>query len=201
MNSNPALTNYLTDLLASFRNYKSIADKSFAQISDVEFFRSLDAEANSIAVIAKHLGGNFRSRWTDFLTTDGEKSDRQRDLEFVTLENETREKIIEFWEDGWLILLNSVESLRPEDLSKTVVIRGQAHTVVEALNRALSHCAYHIGQIVFLAKHFRQSEWRSLSIPRNKSNDFNQFLQTEKSEALNRFDAPGEFTDKLQNKT
>ncbi len=123
MDSNPALSNYLTDVTESFRNYKGLADKSFAQISDEEFFRSLDSEANSIGVIVKHLAGNFRSRWTDFLTTDGEKLDRQRDLEFVALENENREKIIEFWESGWLILLNSIESLSPADLSKTVLIR------------------------------------------------------------------------------
>lgn len=169
--------NYLNEILHSFRNYKTIAEKSFAQITDAEFFQALDAEANSVAIIVKHLAGNFRSRWTDFLTTDGEKPDRNRDAEFITAETETKKSLLEFWENGWLILLTSIESLTPTDLSKTVRIRGEAHTVVAALNRALAHCAYHVGQIVFLAKHFRSSDWRSLSIPRDQSEEFNQRLR------------------------
>ncbi len=192
--------NYLNEVLNAFRNYKNLADKSFAQISEAEFFRSLDEESNSIATVTKHLAGNFRSRWTDFLTTDGEKPDRHRDAEFVTPENEAREDLIKLWESGWQILLSSIESLAPEDLAKTVTIRGQAHTVVEALNRSVTHCAYHVGQIVFLAKHFRSSEWQTLSVPRNKSNDFNQYLQTEKGEQLNRFDAVRKFADESQKK-
>ena len=193
--------NYLDEMRSSFRNYKNLADKSFAQISDADFFRSLDAEDNSIATVTKHLAGNFRSRWTDFLTTDGEKPDRQRDSEFITTENETKENLLELWESGWQILFGSIESLGPEDLSKTVTIRGQAHTVVEALNRAVTHCAYHVGQIVFLAKHFRSSEWQTLSVPRNKSNDFNQYLQTGKGEQLNRFEAVEQFADESQKKS
>ncbi|MEP6923909.1 MAG: DUF1572 family protein [Pyrinomonadaceae bacterium] len=198
---NPVMLNYLADVLASFRNYKSLADKSFAQVSDAEFFRSIDAEANSIAAITKHLAGNFRSRWTDFLTSDGEKPNRHRDLEFVTLENETRQNLLESWENGWMILLAAVESLAPEDLSKTVTIRNEEHTVIEALNRALSHCAYHVGQIILLAKHFRSNDWQTLSVPRNKSQEFNAFVKTrteETSERLDRFGALQEFNAKLQ---
>lgn len=193
--------NYLDEMQSSFRNYKNLADKSFAQISDADFFRSLDAEDNSIATVAKHLAGNFRSRWTDFLTTDGEKPNRNRDSEFISEASETKEDLIKSWENGWSILFGSIQSLQPEDLSKTVTIRGQAHTVVEALNRALAHCAYHIGQIVFLAKYFRSSEWQTLSVPRNKSNDFNQYLQTENVEHLNRFDVVQQFADESQKKS
>ena len=188
--------NFLDEIRNSFRNYKNLADKSFAQISDAEFFLAIDEESNSLATITKHLAGNFRSRWTDFLTSDGEKPERQRDLEFVSQDNETRESLIESWESGWLILFATVESLKPDDLSKTVTIRGQAHTVIEALNRAVTHCAYHVGQMVFLAKHFRSSEWQNLSVPRNRSNDFNRYLQTENSKELNRFEAVQSFAGK-----
>ena len=167
--------NYLKDALEAFRSQKSLAEKSFAQISEEEFFRAIDEEANSIAMIVKHIGGNLRSRWTDFLITDGEKPDRNRDLEFIT-ENDTRESLTQFWESGWQILFATLESLAPEDLSKTVKIRGEDHTVVKAINRALAHAAYHVGQIVLLAKHFRSSDWQTLSIPRNKSAQFNESL-------------------------
>ena len=168
--------NYLQDALRNFQNYKKLAEKSFAQISDEEFFLALDEESNSIATIVKHIAGNLRSRWTDFLTSDGEKPDRDRDSEFIAFENETRAPLLEFWETGWRAVFSSIENLQPADLGKTIKIRGENHTVVEALNRSIAHTAYHIGQIVFLAKHFRSAEWQTLSIPRNKSGEYNRFL-------------------------
>lgn len=168
--------NYLQDALKVFRNYKTLAEKSFAQISDEEFFRALDEESNSIAVIAKHIAGNLRSRWTDFLISDGEKPDRNRDAEFVAFENEMRESLTEFWELGWSAVFATLENLRAADLEKSVKIRGENHTVAEAINRSMTHTAYHVGQIVFLAKHWRAAEWRTLSIPRNKSAEYNRFL-------------------------
>jgi hypothetical protein len=147
-----------------------------AQVSDQEFFRALDAEANSIAVIVKHLAGNMFSRWTDFLTTDGEKPGRNRDLEFVVTPETTRAGMLDYWERGWQRVFAALEPLQPEDLSRTVYIRGQAHTVVEAVNRQLAHYPSHIGQIILLAKHWRGAEWQTLSIPRNRSSEFNQYL-------------------------
>ena len=167
--------NFLRESLSAFESYKKLAEKSFEQVSDEEFFRSIDEEANSIAVLTKHLGGNLRSRWTDFLTTDGEKPDRNRDSEFV-MADDARESLMRFWETGWQTLFETLKSLKTEDLNKIVTIRGEAFTVVKAINRALAHAAYHIGQIVLLAKHFRAAEWRTLSIPRNKSAEFNQYL-------------------------
>jgi hypothetical protein len=186
------LQNFLTETIASFRGYKTLAEKAMAQVSDEEFFRAIDAEANSIAVIVKHLGGNLRSRWSDFLTTDGEKADRNRDSEFVNYETETRESLIEFWESGWQILFDSLESLTAEDLDKTVQIRGEDFTVVKAMNRGLAHAAYHIGQITLLAKHFRSSEWENLSVPKNKSAEFNAYL-AEKEDKGDYLEATREF--------
>lgn len=167
--------NYLQETLKTFLTYKNLAEKSFSQVSDAEFFRVLDEESNSIATIAKHIAGNLRSRWTDFLIADGEKPDRNRDSEFVAFENETRESLLEFWETGWRAALSTLESLQPGDLQKTVKIRGEDHTVVKAISRSLAHTAYHVGQIVFLAKHFRASDWQNLTIPRGKSNEFKAF--------------------------
>ncbi|MDQ4123930.1 MAG: DUF1572 domain-containing protein [Acidobacteriota bacterium] len=161
--------NYLQESLKTFLTYKDLAEKSFSQVSDEEFFRALDEESNSIATVAKHIAGNLRSRWTDFLTTDGEKPDRNRDSEFVAFETETRETLLKFWETGWRAVLSTLESLQPADLQKTIKIRGEEHTVVKAITRSLTHMAYHVGQIVFLAKHFRASDWQTLSIPRRKS--------------------------------
>jgi uncharacterized damage-inducible protein DinB len=191
--------NYLQDILQAFEGQKKLAEKSFAQISDEDFFRTIDEEANSIAAITKHLGGNLRSRWTDFLTTDGEKPDRNRDSEFVA-KKDTRESLTQFWGSGWKALFAALESLAPEDLSKTVTIRGEEYTVVKALNRALAHTAYHVGQIVLLAKHFRSGQWQTLSIPRNKSAEFNQFL-AEKKTAGNYLEAGQEFAEKERSKT
>src|SRR5919206_1266587 len=163
---------YLENVLGEFRGLKRLADKAAAQVSDEEFFRAIDPESNSIALIMKHMAGNMRSRWTDFLTTDGEKPDRRRDSEFV-VEGEDRAAIEERWEAGWRTFFDTLSSLRPEDLTRTVTIRGEPHTVVEAINRQLSHYGQHTGQIVFLAKHLKSSDWKTLSIARGKSEDYN----------------------------
>jgi hypothetical protein len=168
--------NYLADALKSFREYKKLADKAMAQVSDEEFFRALDDEANSIAVIVKHLAGNMLSRWTDFLTTDGEKPTRHRDTEFIITPETTRADSWEHWERGWACVFAAIEPLQPEDLARTVTIRGQAHTVLEAINRQLAHYSSHVGQIILLAKRWRGGEWQTLSVPRNRSAGFNQYL-------------------------
>lgn len=175
--------NYLRDALENFQNYKKLAEKSFQQISDEEFFRTLNDESNSIATIAKHIAGNLRSRWTEFLTADGEKPDRNRDSEFVAFEDDTRKSLLEFWNAGWQAALSTIESLQPADLEKTVKIRGENHTVVEAVNRSIAHTAYHVGQIVFLAKFLRDTDWQTLSIPRNRSADYNRFLNERAGDA------------------
>ena len=172
------IENYKADALASFRNYKKMAERAIDQVSDDEFFRTIDAEANSIAVIVKHVAGNLHSRWQDFLTTDGEKPTRNRDTEFE-LTADTRESLKQFWEAGWETLFDNVEPLTADDFAKTVTIRGEPHTVVEAINRQLTHYSYHIGQIVVLAKHFRSSDWKTLSVPRNKSAEFNKYVEEE----------------------
>jgi len=163
---------YLDDALAELRKYKKFGDKAVAQVTDDDFFRQLDPESNSIALVMKHISGNLRSRWTDFLTTDGEKPDRNRDTEFEKAESDTRESIVARWEAGWRTLFEALEPLGSDDLQRTVSIRGESHTVVQAINRQLTHYASHIGQIVFLAKHFAGDRWRTLSIPRGKSRDF-----------------------------
>lgn len=188
------IENYLADAIASFRSYKLLAEKAMAQVSDEEFFRALDAEANSIAVIVKHIAGNQRSRWSDFLTSDGEKADRNRDAEFEPT-GDTRAGLMEFWEAGWQTLFAALESLTPEDFGRFITIRGAPHTIVEAVNRQLTHYAYHIGQITFLAKHFRAAEWKTLSVPRNRSAEFNKFMTEEKPEG-DRFETAREFAER-----
>ncbi len=163
---------YLQDSLLQLKKLKSQAEKALAQIDDEHLFASLDPEANSIAVIMKHMAGNMRSRWTDFLTSDGEKPSRNRDGEFITASGETRATVVSNWEDGWNTVLQAMSSLTPEDLGKTVRIRGEPHSVVEAINRQIAHYAAHVGQIVLLAKHYAGTRWQSLSIPRGKSRDF-----------------------------
>ncbi len=174
MNNKKFIEIYLSETIEAFRSYKKLAERAMEQVSDEEFFKTIDAEANSIATITKHIGGNLRSRWTNFLTTDGEKADRNRDSEFVT-DGDTRASIMKFWEDGFQILFDSLRSLTAEDLGKIVQIRGEDFTVVKAINRAGMHTASHIGQIQFLAKHFRSAEWETLSVPRNKSAEFNNW--------------------------
>ena len=167
---------YFEDALRQFRRLKSLAEKAIAQVTDAELFTALDPESNSIAAIMKHINGNQRSRWTDFLTSDGEKPDRNRDSEFEISGHETRESLLKRWEEGWNCLFSALEPLEAEDLMQTVTIRGEPHTVVEAINRQLTHYGEHTGQIVLLAKHFRAGQWKSLSIPRGKSAEFNQAM-------------------------
>jgi hypothetical protein len=162
-------SHYLTTVLAEFRRYKHLGEGAMEQVEDDDLFATLDEEANSIAVIVKHLAGNLRSRWTDFLTTDGEKPDRDRDGEFVMDSGTTRAMVTAWWEDGWRRLFEAIESLGPDDLLRTVHIRGEPHSVVRAIERALAHAAYHVGQIVLLAKHCQGAAWRSLSIPKGQS--------------------------------
>jgi hypothetical protein len=174
---------YRTDVLQTFRDCKKLAERAVAQVSDEDFFATLDPESNSIAVNMKHMAGNMFSRWTDFLTTDGEKPNRERDMEFVILPHTTRDDLLAYWEKGWQCVFDAVEPLGPDDLMRTVLIRGQEHTVMQAINRQITHYAYHAGQIVFLAKHLRSSEWQSLSVPRNKSSEFNAHLEQKMKES------------------
>jgi hypothetical protein len=164
---------YLNDAVKMFRNLKRLADGAAAQVNDEEFFRAIDPESNSLALIMKHMAGNMRSRWTDFLTSDGEKPDRRRDSEFV-VEGEDRRAIEGLWEAGWRTVFDTLDSLRGVDLMRAVTIRGEPHTVVEAVNRQISHYGQHTGQIVFLAKHLKSSDWKTLSIPRAGSDEFNK---------------------------
>ncbi len=168
---------YLEDALKRFREYKKLAERGFAQTSEADFFRTIDNESNSIAIIVKHIAGNMLSRWTDFLTSDGEKPDRNRDMEFVMLPETTREDMLAYWEKGWAVMFAAIEPLASDDLMRVIRIRGQDHTVVQAINRQLAHYANHVGQIVFLAKHFKSSDWQSLSVPKNKLAEFNANLQ------------------------
>ena len=162
---------YLDDTLRQLGKLKSQADKAIAQVDDRQLFAVLDPEANSIALIMKHMAGNMRSRWTDFLTADGEKPDRNRDSEFINETGETRGQVVAAWEDGWRRTLGAISSLAPDDLGKTVRIRGEAHSVIEAINRQVSHYAAHVGQIVLLAKHYAGANWKTLSIPRGRSRE------------------------------
>jgi hypothetical protein len=166
-------TSYLKDSLDLFRYYKKLAERAMAQVSDEQLFAELDEGGNSIAIIIKHMTGNMRSRWVDFLTTDGEKPDRNRDGEFVD-PPATREELMRLWEDGWGHIFSALEPLSDSDLGRTVTIRGEAHSVMQAINRQVAHYSMHIGQIVMLAKHFAHDQWQSLSIPRNRSAEFNR---------------------------
>jgi hypothetical protein len=166
---NPLAEHLLTDAIATFRDYKRLADKALGQLTDEELSLVIDEESNSVGVIMKHLAGNMISRWTDFLTTDGEKPDRNRDGEFELERQMDSEALKAYWERGWAQLLATLESLEPADLLATVTIRGQDLTVVQAINRQLTHYAYHVGQVVFLAKHIRSHEWKTLSIPKKRT--------------------------------
>ena len=161
-------TSYLEDARAILRYYKKLAEGAMAQATDQDLFAVLDGEMNSIAVVVKHMVGNMRSRWTSFLTTDGEKPDRNRDSEFVD-PAATREALMQTWEEGWRTVWEALDPLTEADLGHTVTIRGEAHSVIQAINRQMAHYAYHCGQIVMLAKHFRGEQWQSLSMPRNRS--------------------------------
>jgi len=186
---------YLGDAITTFHAYKRLAEKALDQLQDEEYFIALDEESNSISVIMKHLAGNMLSRWTDFLTTDGEKPDRNRDMEFVIEAQTTKSEVMSYWEMGWQRTFETLEALQSEDLLQTVMIRGEKHTVVQAIDRQLAHYPYHIGQIVFLAKHFRSADWKSLSIPKNKSLDFNKYLEENPKGDEHRFEAAARFND------
>jgi uncharacterized damage-inducible protein DinB len=160
---------FLQEALLTFRSYKNRGEKAFAQLRPEEWFLQLDSEANSIAIIVKHVAGNMRSRWTDFLTSDGEKSDRNRDSEFLLDSSTTPEQVREWWESGWRLVFAAIEPLTSGDLDRKITIRGQEYTVLEAISRQMTHYAEHIGQIILLAKHFRGAEWKSLSIPKGQS--------------------------------
>jgi hypothetical protein len=149
-----------------------MGEAAMAQLRDEELFVTLDPEANSIAILVKHLAGNMRSRFTDFLTSDGEKPDRFRDREFEVIAATTRADVMKWWEEGWSCVLAAIDALKPEDVMRTVTIRGEPHTVLQAVNRQIAHYAQHVGQMVFLAKHLRSSEWKTLSVPRGKSEEF-----------------------------
>jgi uncharacterized damage-inducible protein DinB len=164
-------TSYIEDSLSLFRHTKKLAEGAMEQVSDEQLFEALDEEMNSIAIIVKHMAGNMRSRWTDFLTSDGEKPDRNRDNEFVA-PPATREDLMNLWNDGWTLVFNALEPLSESDLTRKVTIRGEPHSVMQAISRQIAHYSYHCGQIVFLAKHFKASGWKSLSVPRNKSAEF-----------------------------
>jgi len=166
-------TSYIEDALAIFRQYKQLGEKAMAQVRDEQLFAVLDEEANSIAIIVKHMTGNMRSRWTDFLTSDGEKPTRDRDGEFVD-PSETREALLREWEDGWACVFAALEPLTDADLGRTVTIRGEAHSVMQAINRQFAHYPMHVGQIILLAKHYAGARWQTLSVARNRSADFNR---------------------------
>jgi len=166
-------TSYLEDAKGVFLYYKRLADGAMSQLSDEQYFQVLDREMNSVAIIIKHMTGNMVSRWTDFLTTDGEKPTRNRDNEFCN-PPDTRAGVHECWEHGWQLLFSVLDGLTEQDMTRTVTIRGEAHSVMQAINRQLAHYPYHCGQIVFLAKHFRSDNWKSLSVPRGASQAFNQ---------------------------
>jgi uncharacterized protein DUF1572 len=171
INSNLA-SHYLDEAHRQMRGHKRLAEGAMAQLKDHELFLALDAESNSIAVIVKHMTGNMRSRFTNFLTTDGEKPNRQRDQEFELSSTTARAELTVWWEEGWARVFAAIEALKPEDVLSTVTIRGEPHTVLQAINRQIAHYAYHTGQIVFLAKHIRSGKWKTLSIARGKSEDY-----------------------------
>ena len=170
-------TDYVKDSLSLFRYYKKLGDGALQQTPDDALLTTLDAESNSIATIVKHMTGNMRSRWTEFLTTDGEKPDRYRDTEFET-PPKTRAELMVLWEANWKILFDALAPLTETDLGRKVPIRGEAHSVMQAINRQVGHYAHHVGQIVFLAKHFTGEKWQTLSVPKKKSADFNRRVAT-----------------------
>jgi hypothetical protein len=164
---------YLEEAHRQLRGYKRLAEAAMDQLNDEDFFVTLDPESNSVVILVKHIVGNMRSRFTDFLTTDGEKPDRNRDQEFEMVDKPTRAEIMAWWEEGWERVFSTIAELKPEELLHTVTIRAEPHTVLQAINRQLAHYSAHVAQIIFLAKHLRSSHWKSLSIPRGRSKDFN----------------------------
>lgn len=173
MNNESISAAYLRDIVQTYRNYKALGEKAIAQVQrDDDLHAQLDPDSNSIAIIIKHLTGNLRSRFRDFLTADGEKPDRRRDEEFEMPERVSREELLRWWEEAWAVTLGTLEALKPEDIGRTIRIRGEAFLAIEALNRNATHTAYHVGQIVYLARHFAAPGWKSLSIPKGQSAAF-----------------------------
>ncbi len=170
-------SHYLDEVRRQFRGYKRLGEGAMSQLTDEELFVTIDQESNSVAILVKHLAGNMRSRFTDFLISDGEKPNRNRDQEFEITPNTTRAEVLRWWEDGWQLVFSTIAALKPEDLLRTVTIRSEPHTVLQAINRQLAHYSAHVAQIIFLAKHLRSSEWKTLSTPRGKSQDFNATAQ------------------------
>jgi hypothetical protein len=179
-----AATHYLEEARRQLRGHKRMGEGAMSQLRDEDFFVTIDPEANSVAILVKHMSGNMRSRFSDFLNSDGEKPDRFRDREFEIGPATTRGEVMIWWEEGWGYVFGALDPLKPEDVMRTVTIRGEPHTVLQAVNRQIAHYAQHIGQIVLLAKHLRASEWKTLSIPRGKSEEFNQ----RKSVSTGKFD-------------
>ena len=169
-------TSYLKDSIELFKHCKSMAERAIAQCPDDGLTATLDPESNSIATIVKHMTGNMRSRFTDFLTTDGEKPNRNRDSEFEE-PPKTRGELLDRWDAGWKIVFDALEPLNEADLAKTVMIRNEAHSVMQAINRQIAHYSNHVGQIVLLAKHFAGDNWKSLTIPKKKSAEFNRDVE------------------------
>src|ERR1700686_1339731 len=163
---------YLEEARRQMRGHKRMGEGAMSQLRDEDFFVTLDPESNSVAILVKHLAGNMRSRFTDFLTSDGEKPDRFRDQKFELTPATSRADVMKWWEQGWACVLGVLDLLKPEDVMRGVTIRGEPHTVLQAINRQIAHYAAHIGQMVFLAKHLRSSEWKTLMIPRGKSEEF-----------------------------
>lgn len=180
MNTNPADL-FVQDIRIQARKLKELADKAVAQVRDEDLTVVLDPESNSIAMIVQHLAGNLRSRWTDFLTSDGEKPDRNRDAEFESQDGTTRAGLLAAWDEGWGCLFSTLDGLTAEDLGRTVTIRSEPHSVVQAINRGLTHAAYHVGQIVLLAKHFASADWKTLSIARKQSRQFTDAMRRSQS--------------------
>ena len=163
---------YLEEAFRSLRGQKRLAEGAMAQLSDEQFFAIPSEESNSVAIVVKHMAGNMRSRFTDFLTTDGEKPDRNRDQEFIT-SADNRADLMRLWEQNWQLVLDTIKSLGPGDLTRTVTIRAEPHSVLQAVNRQVAHYSYHVGQIAFLAKHWKGSDWQTLSVPKGQSEQFN----------------------------
>ena len=170
-------TDYLHDIAGRFRQFKTQADQAIAQAADEDLFRVLDPDSNSIAILMRHLAGNMRSRWVGFLTTDGEKPDRRRDQEFEAPPVPTRAALLEDWESGWACLFTELATFTPADLERTVTARHEPMSVVSAVNRQLAHAALHIGQIIMLAKHFKSGAWKTLTIPRGQSEQYNEEMR------------------------
>ena len=177
-------SHYIDEVFRGLRGHKRLADDAIAQLTDEQFFAQPDPESNSVAIIVKHMAGSFRSRFTDFLTSDGEKPDRNRDQEFLMAADTGRDELLRWWEQNWQLVFEVINTLQADDLERTITIRGQPHSVLQALNRAVAHCAYHVGQITFLAKHWKGAEWKSLSVPKGQSEQFNaEMIRKQKPQA------------------